>query len=129
MRISETKRELKCFGSSRYYISSDKRNWADSQQHCVDLGGHLVIIDSQEEQEFIHAQGKRAWIGLSDLETEGVWKWVDGNNLGKPRFWMQGEPNDQSGGEDCVEIIDSQKPLTSWNDNVCGFTRDYICEI
>ncbi|XP_063079999.1 CD209 antigen-like protein C [Engraulis encrasicolus] len=120
----------KSFGSSLYYIYSDKKSWADSKQHCMDLGAHLVIIDSQEEQEFILERIKtRAWIGLSDLETEGVWKWVDGNNLGKPRFWMQGEPNDQDGGEDCVEIIASQKPLASWKDHVCGITKNYICEI
>lgn len=81
----------KCFGSSQYYISRDMRSWNESKQQCMDLGAHLVIIDSEEEQEFIHAlinqpyiYDKRAWIGLSDLETEGTWKWVDGKVLDTP---------------------------------------------
>ncbi|XP_063079997.1 CD209 antigen-like protein E [Engraulis encrasicolus] len=119
------------FGSSRYYIPCDERNWADSQQHCVDLGGHLVIIDSQEEQEFIISQLniKRAWIGLSDVETEKVWKWVDGTPLSESGFWMKGEPNDQGGGEDCVEIIYHDNPLKTWNDDVCSEAKRFICEI
>ncbi|XP_063080001.1 C-type lectin domain family 4 member E-like [Engraulis encrasicolus] len=127
--------DWKSFGSSRYYISSDERNWADSKQHCMDLGGDLVIIDSQEEQEFINTQIKsiyaetRAWIGLSDLETEGVWKWVDGKPLSKFGFWMQDEPNDDKGAEDCVETLYQYNPLKTWNDAICSMDKHCICEI
>ena len=39
-----------CSDSSCYYISTCLKTWDDSKQHCMDLGGHLVIIDSEEEQ-------------------------------------------------------------------------------
>ena len=38
------------FGSSVYYISTSLKTWNDSKQHCMNLGGDLVIIDSEEEQ-------------------------------------------------------------------------------
>ncbi|KAF5893772.1 C-type lectin domain family 4 member E-like isoform X1, partial [Clarias magur] len=72
------------FSSSIYYISLDEKNWTESRQDCRKRGGDLVIINSKEKQEFIIKQmvnNKEAWIGLSDIETEGKWKWVDGTEV------------------------------------------------
>ncbi|MGH0135040.1 UNVERIFIED_CONTAM: hypothetical protein FKN15_056478 [Acipenser sinensis] len=61
-------------------------NWNSSRDNCTSMGGHLVIIESEEEQRFLlsaakaHA-GNRYWIGLTDAVTEGVWLWVDGTRL------------------------------------------------
>uniref|UniRef100_A0A8C1XEA5 Si:ch211-232p21.6 n=1 Tax=Cyprinus carpio TaxID=7962 RepID=A0A8C1XEA5_CYPCA len=68
----------------RFYVFSiDVKDWNSSRQRCQDLGGDLVIINSNEEQKFlakqIHAIGTQTlyWIGLTDSHTEGVWLWVD----------------------------------------------------
>ncbi|XP_049328347.1 C-type lectin domain family 4 member F-like [Astyanax mexicanus] len=71
----------KKFGSSYYYISSEKKNWNVARQDCKNRGADLVIINSREEQEFIKKQNKYIWIGLTDAEKEGEWKWVDGSPL------------------------------------------------
>lgn len=54
------------------------------------------------------------------------------------RYWFKGEPNDQSGSEDCVEILQGRKRQpapspqfswnTCWNDFDCGEEKYYICE-
>uniref|UniRef100_A0A8C1UDT9 Si:dkey-181c13.1 n=1 Tax=Cyprinus carpio TaxID=7962 RepID=A0A8C1UDT9_CYPCA len=90
---------------SSYYISSEWKNWTDSRRDCLQRGADLVIINNKEEQEFIvnMTSANIVWIGLTDSDNEGVWKWVDGN-------------------EDCAV---SQY---SWADFPCNYTFVWICE-
>ncbi|XP_072525647.1 uncharacterized protein [Salminus brasiliensis] len=115
------------FGSKVYYISTEQKTWTKSKQDCINRGANLVIINNIEEQEFLlkTLKGRRAWIGLTDQHTEGVWKWVDGSLL-TTGYWCKGEPNDSSS-EDCGEIRGSAD-TKCWNDKPCNLKDSWICE-
>ncbi|XP_049328208.1 CD209 antigen-like protein D [Astyanax mexicanus] len=116
------------FSSSLYYISSEYKSWSESRNDCRKRGSDLVIINSREEQVFINTlrKGQRVWIGLSDAETEGVWKWVDGSEL-ITGYWGPGEPN-SNGEEDCVITDIGSDPVNNWNDYPCNRQFFWICE-
>ncbi|KAJ8366753.1 hypothetical protein AAFF_G00342670 [Aldrovandia affinis] len=69
--------------STCYYFSIERKSWNASRSACLEQGADLVIIESEEEQDFIskHTREGVYWIGLSDSETEGTWLWVDGTPL------------------------------------------------
>ncbi|XP_030643700.1 C-type lectin domain family 4 member E-like [Chanos chanos] len=69
------------FQCSCYYVSTVTKNWEQSRQDCRGKGGDLVIINSREEQWFLYSLRVKFWIGLTDEDTEGEWKWVDGTPL------------------------------------------------
>ncbi|KAI4887787.1 hypothetical protein NFI96_023728 [Prochilodus magdalenae] len=116
----------KRFGASYYYSSTEEKSWSEARQDCRERGADLVIINSSGEQRFIFRKGLHAWIGLSDAETEGVWKWVDGSPL-NTAFWKDGEPNDY-GVEDCAVLQMDDPVLKSWNDVPCCYVASWICE-
>ncbi|KAM7406933.1 hypothetical protein PAMA_002910 [Pampus argenteus] len=70
------------FSCTCYFISITSDSWEKGRQDCRDREGDLVVIDSPEEQEFLSKIAKQStWIGLSDREKEGTWKWTDGTPL------------------------------------------------
>ncbi|KAL0968791.1 hypothetical protein UPYG_G00271930 [Umbra pygmaea] len=120
------------FGYSFYFVSTEKRTWEESRQDCQSRGADLVIINSEEEQKFLSNFKMEAWIGLTDKDQEGTWRWVDGTVL-TTWYWSNSEPN---GGrrENCGETYNKySKPgygdfLKTWIDNRCEDNLQWICE-
>uniref|UniRef100_A0A2K6UTL5 C-type lectin domain-containing protein n=1 Tax=Saimiri boliviensis boliviensis TaxID=39432 RepID=A0A2K6UTL5_SAIBB len=116
------------FQGNCYFMSNSQRNWHDSVTACREVGAQLVIIKSDEEQNFLQLQSSRsnrlAWMGLSDLHEENTWQWVDGSPLSPSlkRYWNQGEPNN-IGEEDCAEFNGK-----GWNDDRCSVAKFWICK-
>ena len=110
--------------------------WNEANEFCQDIGSNLASIHSS--YEFILAQevctGSDCWIGLTDIDSEGVWTWDDGsitdygfvnNNNTKPTTgtnpWGYYEPNNYAGNEDCTHLGWSDG---LWNDAAC--TNGYL---
>ncbi|XP_054637884.1 C-type lectin domain family 4 member M-like [Dunckerocampus dactyliophorus] len=115
------------FQEKCYYISKKGKtlSWQASRRDCKDRGGDLVIITTRQEQNFVTAYYDRIWIGLSDSDQEGKWKWVNGEELDFKGFWQKGEPNDSDGDENCVEVSHSGR---GWNDMPCHEQLSWVCE-
>ncbi|KAK0132901.1 Macrophage mannose receptor 1 [Merluccius polli] len=115
------------YDHSLYFISTTEKNWTASRDDCLERDADLIVINSGEEQEFVDILGGAYWIGLSDGDPEGTWKWVDGTNM-TSSFWGPGEPHNYRGGEDCVAILERRGLEGSWNDVPCAAPLRWICE-
>ncbi|XP_034150786.1 CD209 antigen-like protein C isoform X3 [Esox lucius] len=125
-------------GAKCYFFSNDAVNWTHSRDHCVSMGGHLVIINSQQEQTFLRSMNVNSWIGLNDFETEGWWLWVDNKPLSQTgvNFWIKwgggvSEPNnskkDDPSGENCARLSNPEG-YSGWVDAPCGELHAFVCE-
>ncbi|XP_072526450.1 CD209 antigen-like protein C [Salminus brasiliensis] len=127
--LANTKQQgWKLFHTSLYHISSEENTWSKSRVNCQERGADLVIINSVEEQEFLveNLGHNRAWIGLTNINYEGIWKWVDGSAL-TTEYWNNGEPNNLNNHEHCAEFRGI--PLkTNWNDRQCSEKEQWVCE-
>ena len=131
------------------YVADEGITWTDAKTAAevrtyYGRQGYLATLTSQIEADFAGKQAAGAgWIGGSDEETEGVWKWVTGPEAGtvfwnglangsSPNFafWNSGEPN-QDGNEDYAHITDTRVArdgrIGSWNDlpNEGGTVEEY----
>uniref|UniRef100_A0A3B3H7A8 C-type lectin domain-containing protein n=1 Tax=Oryzias latipes TaxID=8090 RepID=A0A3B3H7A8_ORYLA len=114
------------FGSSCYFLSEESKTWDEAREFCRARGADLVVINTEEENEFISALKKQqVWIGLTDRDLEGTWKSVDGSSLNLT-FWGSGQPDDYDKEEDCGET--NFEFLGHWNDVPCHLSRQLICE-
>ena len=91
------------------------------------MGASLPAVESQEENVYIQHRhnGNRAWIGLNDLATEGLFNWVDGCPF-RFRYWAPNQPNDFRG-EDCVHTLGVGHGYM-WNDVDCSICHQYTCK-
>ncbi|MEQ2252848.1 hypothetical protein ILYODFUR_026015 [Ilyodon furcidens] len=113
------------FKGSAYYVSKTEKNWHESRRYCRSVGADLMVINSNDKQSFANGFNKYMWIGLTDLETEGTWKWVDGTTL-TSGYFNDGEPNGNTN-ENCGNIK-RYGDLKSWNDETCSKSLNWICE-
>ena len=98
--------------------------WFAAKEHCEGIGGNLVEIDSEEENEVLVEEiirrreygilVKNFWIGLTDFENEGDWR-LASNGL-NPSFlnWHEDQPDNEDGNEHCARI--RILPLSFWED-------------
>uniref|UniRef100_A0A3P9HM81 C-type lectin domain-containing protein n=1 Tax=Oryzias latipes TaxID=8090 RepID=A0A3P9HM81_ORYLA len=114
------------FGSNCYKLNTQTRkSWSAARLDCVQEGGDLVSITSEEENTYVAESptGISLWMGGHDSVTEGGWEWTDGSPFRYIR-WNAGNPDDYYG-EDCLSILINNG---YWNDDNCEYDRGYICK-
>ncbi|XP_028973365.2 CD209 antigen-like protein E isoform X2 [Esox lucius] len=133
------------FNGSCYHFSEVKLTWELSQYACIRDGGHLVIIESHQEQDFIRMKVGNTditnsyWIGMTDNKAEGVWVWMDNTPLNNNiKYWdlnngtgdsAYPEPNNCPPGENCAQMgRHCSVQISCWFDYGCNILSKSICE-
>ncbi|KAL3837196.1 hypothetical protein ACJMK2_022567 [Sinanodonta woodiana] len=114
-----------------YQIVDTNTTWAEASRFCKENNGHLIFIETAEEQQVIADQMQRRnfravalWIGSSNVHAEDGSRWDNGENFTYVN-WAKGQPDNPPGDENCAEIYTYD---FKWNDKACKSPRGYICE-
>ena len=134
----------KTFGDHTYSIIEKTMTWEEAKEYCESLGGYLVTITSADEQLFIESfikekglTNNRFWIGATDEEKEGTWKWITEEKFSYAN-WGETQPNNgEAGGQNYGVFVgydtvyNGKKLLANqWDDINNGKEEDiyFICE-
>lgn len=126
-----------------YSVYDIKTTWSDAKQFCENIGGHLVTINDANENDYVVSLARDRgtlpayYIGASDAKSEGVWKWVTGEQFWSGNAsgsavnssytnWLSGEPNNSGSVEHCAHI--SSTYSWQWNDTADTSSMGIICE-
>ena len=125
--VQKCPNDWKEHGDRCYLWSDKKRTWADAEELCKKKGGHLASVTSEAVDAYIAGEKekrwlKNLWIGGSDKEIEGVWKWTDGSPWNFTN-WYIGQPNNLRG-HDCLRYINDKK---EWDDTACNLVSPFVC--
>ena len=80
----------------------------------------------------VNSNNQNFWIGVSDGQSEGSWRFEDGQPSYNLMFsWAGGEPNNYRGNEDCVYFSRHNSRL---NDLNCDYDPNFsapgvLCQI
>lgn len=130
-------------GNDHWYevVSAEGITWTDARAAAQALGSgwDLATIGSPAEHAFVTSLLNTAlpprshfWLGASDDEFEGIWKWVDPTPFGFA-VWGAGEPNNAFGMEHYL-AYDLRDGVWYFNDapdllgQQYGFARGFIAE-
>ena len=102
--VPNTYKEWGCSG----YLLVEGPSWSEAQKNALALGGNLVTINSQAENDFIFenfdqittgaSEGLGIMIGITDGEEEGTWKWINGEEVTYTN-WGTNQPDNMNGKE------------------------------
>ena len=98
------------FQGSHYRVFEDEErelSWYDKKFLCERMGGHLAVIETAEEQDFIAAlaNGRYLSLGATDANKEGDWRWVN-EAPWELTFWEEDQPNNYGGEEHYLATYD-----------------------
>lgn len=107
--------------------------WRDAKNLCAKDGAGLPVPLSDGENKFIADLNyhEDTWLGINDLETEGIFVDNDGNPISYSN-WYANEPNDMYGEEDIAHIWGRADLYPQWNDDNeatygSGYIKNVVC--
>lgn len=114
-------------GHSYYLLTSDF--WGPSEDAAVALGGHLVTVNDQTENDWVFdtfalfdGESRTLWTGYHRLAPAGPFVWVSGDPISFEN-WFPGEPNNSTGTEDYAAFVPTaQSSGKQWFDMFASTT-------
>ena len=122
--------------AKNFTLFDEKKTWHEAEAYCQNRGGHLASIISLSEGRLVfdlaageldmfleYPDAQDVWVGGSDQDEEGSWKWSDGSSWILPN--LATEYGSYEDGRDCLAI---DPILELWTSRNCSEKQAFVCE-
>ena len=110
------------YGGHDYYTTDLSLEYYDARQAAEELGAslgydaYLASVTSEAESDWVQSISlETMWIGLNDLDMDGIWAWDSGEAFDWSD-WAPGEPNENTDDENVVVMNWVNDDVNGWND-------------
>lgn len=131
------------YRDSCYLFVDDGKSYLEAEEVCYSLSyfhrqSHLTSVVDHAEASFlanlaqtsITSSAFMVWIGYDDLNDEGIFKWRDNSTSTLNDNWIDFNPDDYRGDEDCATIFaENDANDGKFNDYNCESTLPFICKM
>jgi len=127
------------FSDYTFEITPNRGNFDDCRKQCQSMGGDIIHVNfgknglkyHAELRKMMESSGKNLWVGFTDRETEGTFKYLNGETVNAHvsqgetllYYFKGGEPNGDGGRGDCVHYV---PPVISHYNNALN---DVPCDV
>ncbi|KAH9490014.1 hypothetical protein Btru_045040 [Bulinus truncatus] len=105
--------------------SNDTKNFTNTKLDCQARDSILATFKTLEKFQILQRKKEIMYIGLDDMEVEGVFRWHDDgsvlDNTYKKQIFRTGQP-DNFTNDDCVQYVNG-----TLYDVPCGYVCEKIC--
>lgn len=113
---------------NEYYLLT-RSTWQQAENAAIALGGHLVSISNDQENEwvmnmFVRPFAIQVWTGFTDQTIEGQFRWISGETATYTN-WRSLEPSNSSGNENYTVMTYTGE----WNDVPGTVVADAVVEV
>ncbi len=113
-------------GHCYFLMTSSISTFANAVSDCQSRGGKLFEPKSAAINDAVGALMTTSFlIGITDVASEGTWRYESDNQIYTYEKWFKAEPNNAGGNEDCIHV---HATTYEWNDVPCGNSYGYVCE-
>jgi hypothetical protein len=126
--------------NSVFSLVTDRHSWLSARTDAISRGGHLATVSHYSDWEIVKAVAAEAlsvpkiqgsvgeddvWIGGSDVDLEGTWRWV----INEPLSFTAFRPSIPNGGaaENFLQIA-NQEQYEPWDDANEWWELTYVLE-
>ncbi|KAK3732795.1 hypothetical protein RRG08_065036, partial [Elysia crispata] len=113
-------------------LYSEQKSWFDARSTCQAVNGDLMIKIDDMKQNLIEDQRQslrlkeEIWFGLNDRKNEGHYNWLDGTQTISKFNWLDEQPDNYGGNEDCVAFRNLGSNIMQWNDVPCSKQLKFV---
>jgi len=132
----EIKRLKACFWNKGYFFDRTPRTFNEAKELCAYYNATIAqtnVKNRIEREKLLEMLGfnssdTRFWMPLN--KEKGGFTWLNGAKVNYTDVgWMDGEPNDKGGNEDCVHTNYKMDSVQDINDVPCDYHEPTLCEI